>query len=100
MGKSPARADAHPLAHAVVPILLLAVVWGCNWPVLKIGVSEVAPLTFRAITIPFAAAGMFLVARLTGDAISIPREWWWRVIVLSFFNVAGWNAVVLFGVQQ
>ena len=93
-------AQRHPLAHAFVPIAILALGWGCTWPVLKIGVSEVAPLTFRAITIPFAAAGMFLVARLTGDAIGIPRDWWWRVLVLSFFNVAGWNAVVLFGVQQ
>ena len=93
-------AQRHPLAHAFVPIAILALVWGCNWPVLKIGVSEIAPLTFRAVTLPFAAAGMFLVARLTGDVIRIPREWWWRVLVLSFFNVAGWNAMVLFGVQQ
>lgn len=90
----------HPLAHTFAPIAILALVWGCNWPVLKIGVTEIAPLTFRAVTLPFAAAGMFLVARLAGDAIAVPRAWWWRVAVLAFFNVAGWNAVGLFGVQQ
>lgn len=90
----------HPLAHAFVPIAILALVWGINWPVLKLGVTDVAPLTFRAVTLPFAAIGMLLVARASGDAITVPREWWWRVGVLSFFNIAGWNAVVLFGVQQ
>ena len=100
MGKSPARADAHPLAHAVVPILLLAVVWGCNWPVLKIGVAEVAPLTFRAITLPVAALGMFLVTRWSGESIRIPRAWWGRLATLAFLNIAGWNGFVLFGVQQ
>ncbi len=100
MGKSPARADAHPLAHAIVPILLLAVVWGCNWPVLKIGVTEVAPLTFRALTLPVAALGMFLVTRWSGESIRIPRAWWGRLATLAFLNIAGWNGFVLFGVQQ
>lgn len=93
-------ASRHPLAHAFAPIALLALVWGCNWPTLKIGVSEISPLTFRALTIPFAAAGMFLVARASGDSLRVPEGWWWRVIALAFFNVAGWNAVLLFGVQQ
>ena len=30
----------------------------------------------------------------------MPREWWRRVVVLAFFNIAGWNGFVLFGVQQ
>jgi drug/metabolite transporter (DMT)-like permease len=83
-----------------VPIAILTLVWGCNWPVLKIGVSEVAPLTFRSLTLPFAALGMLLVARLSGDSLAVPREWWGRVAALALLNIAGWNAFVLFGVQQ
>jgi len=90
----------HPLAHAFVPMAILTLVWGCNWPILKMGVAELAPLTFRALTLPFAAAGMLLVAKLSGDRVGVPREWWWRVAVLAFFNIAGWNGFVLFGVQQ
>jgi drug/metabolite transporter (DMT)-like permease len=93
-------AARHPLAHAFLPIAILTLVWGCNWPVLKMGVSELAPLTFRALTLPFAACGMLLVAKLAGDSIAIPRQWWWRVAVLAFFNIAGWNALVIFGIQQ
>ncbi len=93
-------AARHPMAHAIVPIAVLTLVWGCNWPILKLGIAELAPLTFRALTLPFAALGMLLVARLSGDSIAIPREWWSRVAVLAFFNIAGWNGFVLFGVQQ
>src|SRR4029450_4910740 len=64
------------------------------------GVAEIAPLTFRALTLPFAAIGMLAVARASGDSIRVPREWWWRLAVLAFFNIAGWNGFVLFGVQQ
>ncbi len=90
---------AHPLAHAFLPIAVLTLVWGCNWPVLKMGVAELAPLTFRAMTLPLAALGLLLIASRSGDSIRIPREWWPRVAVLAMFNIAGWNGFVLFGVQ-
>ena len=86
--------------RAALPILVLTLVWGCNWPVLKMGVAELAPLTFRAITLPFAAMGLLLVTRLSGDSVRIPRELWPRVGALALFNIAGWNGFVLFGVQQ
>jgi hypothetical protein len=89
-----------PLARSLVPIAVLTLVWGCNWPILKLGVTELAPLTFRAITLPFAAIGLLLVARFCGDAIRVPRAWWGRVATLAIFNIAAWNGFILFGVQQ
>ena len=91
-GQSPTR--------SLAPIAVLTLVWGCNWPILKIGVTDLAPLTFRALTLPFAAIGLLMVARLSGDGIRIPREWWSRVGALALLNIAGWNGFVLFGVQQ
>ena len=32
---------------SLLPVAVLTLVWGCNWPVLKLGVTEIAPLTFR-----------------------------------------------------
>jgi drug/metabolite transporter (DMT)-like permease len=100
MGNSTSQTAPHPLAQALLPIVLLTVVWGCNWPVLKIGVTEIAPLTFRTMTLPFAALGMFLVTHWGGESIRIPRAWWGKVATLAFLNIAGWNGFVLFGVQQ
>ena len=89
-----------PLARSLVPIAVLTLVWGCNWPILKMGVTELAPLTFRAITLPLAAIGLLLVAHFSGDSIRIPRAWWRRVATLALFNIAAWNGFILFGVQQ
>ncbi|HET8877307.1 MAG TPA: hypothetical protein VFO53_13325, partial [Casimicrobiaceae bacterium] len=55
-------------AARVALILILTLVWGCNWPVLKMGVTELAPLTFRGLTLPLAAVGMLLVAHMSGDS--------------------------------
>ncbi len=94
--------DAHTAltTRALLPVVVLALVWGCNWPVLKMGVSEIAPLSFRSLTLPFAALGLLLVAKLSGDSIGIPRGLRGRVVALALCNISGWNALVLFGVQQ
>ena len=90
-----ARAETPSPAHvgrsAVLPILVLTLVWGCNWPVFKLGLAELSPLTFRALTLPLAALGMFLASRWSGESIRIPRAWWGRVALLALFNIGGWN---------
>jgi drug/metabolite transporter (DMT)-like permease len=81
-------------------VLILTLVWGCNWPVLKLGVTALAPLTFRTWTLPFAALGLLLISKVSGDSMRIPRALWPRVAVLALFNIAGWNGLIVFGVQQ
>ena len=97
--RSPTAQHAVP-ASSLVLVAILTLVWGCNWPVLKVGVTELAPLTFRATTLPFAALGLLLIAKLSGDSVRIPRAWWGRVAALALFNIAGWSALVVFGIQQ
>ncbi|HEV7413229.1 MAG TPA: DMT family transporter [Casimicrobiaceae bacterium] len=94
------RAARRVPASGLFLVAILTLVWGCNWPVLKLGVTELAPLTFRGATLPFAAIGLLLAARLSGDSIRIPREHWGKVLALALFNIAAWNGLILFGVQQ
>ena len=97
---SPATAQHATPVSGLLLVGILALVWGCNWPVLKIGVTELPPLTFRAATLPFAAMGLLIIAKVSGDSIAIPRALWGRVALLALFNIAAWNAFILFGVQQ
>ena len=81
-------------------MVILALVWGCNWPVIKYGVTELRPLTFRAATLVFAAMGLLVVSKLSGESIRIPRALWVKVIALSVVNIVGWNALIVYGIQQ
>jgi drug/metabolite transporter (DMT)-like permease len=87
-------------AASLAVVAVMALVWGCNWPMLKIGVSEMQPLTFRLYNLPFIGLGMLLIARLQGDGLAIPRALWPRVLLMALFNITAWNGFVLFGVQQ
>lgn len=97
---TPSAASSHVRVRSLLPVVVLTLVWGCNWPVLKMGVSELPPLSFRAFTLVFAALGMLAVARLSGDPIVIPRPLWGKVAALALFNIVGWNSLMVFGVQQ
>ena len=80
-------APAHVSAGALVPVAVITLVWGCNWPILKMGVTELAPLTFRALTLPFAAIGLLAIGWIAGESIRIPRRMWGKVALLALFNI-------------
>ncbi|GIK87435.1 MAG: DMT family transporter [Burkholderiales bacterium] len=86
--------------RALVPVAVLALVWGLNWPILKLGVTELPPLTFRGYTLAVAGLGLLAIARASGESIRVPRALWPLVVLLALFNITGWNGLVLFGVQQ
>ena len=88
------------VGRSLVPVAVLALVWGSNWPILKLGVAELAPLTFRALTLPFAGLGLLAFAKASGESIRIPRAMWPTVALLALFNITGWNGLVLFGVRE
>jgi drug/metabolite transporter (DMT)-like permease len=96
----PAPAQRAVPVSSFMLIGILALVWGCNWPVLKIGVTELAPLTFRAASLPFAGIGLLILAKVGGDSIAIPRALWGKVAALALFNIGAWNGLIVFGVQQ
>jgi drug/metabolite transporter (DMT)-like permease len=98
--KRDSAASRHPVARALIPMAALALVWGCNWPVLKLTLAEVPPLTFRMVTLEFAGLGLLAVARASGESIAVPRAWWPKLLALAFFNITVWNGLVLFGLKE
>jgi drug/metabolite transporter (DMT)-like permease len=94
------QSSEHSLARAMLPIAVVTLIWGSNWPIMKMAVAELAPLTFRTLTLPFAALGMFVAAAASGDNLRVPRALWGKLAALALFNIAGWNAFVLFGVRE
>jgi drug/metabolite transporter (DMT)-like permease len=89
---------AVPLS-AIGLLLLIAVLWGINWPILKVGVSEIPPFAFRTVTGFAAAAGLFLIARLAGQPLAVPRRERVGIVVVAILNMTLWNVFILFGVQ-
>ena len=84
-----------------VDSLLLAVltlIWGLNWPIMKLALTDFAPLTFRAISL-FGALLLFAaVARFQGLSLRIPRERWPEVVLLALLNIVLWMILSILGI--
>ena len=81
-------------------LVLLTLVWGLNWPVMKIGVTGFPPLTFRTLCMWMGTPllGLFLLAR--GVSFRIAREHWRELLVLSTFNMFIWHGLIIVAVQH
>ena len=86
--REPAR-NVPPLALGL--IAAISVLWGLNWPVMKLAVGELSPWTFRVICVLVSGVGLLLVAWVSGDRLTLPRRYWPSLLFVAIFNVTGWN---------
>jgi len=74
-------------------LALLALIWGYNWVVMKVGVRDCDPFTFAAIRNVLGALALFAVAALRRDPLR-PQALGWTVIFgifqTSLFGLTVW----------
>jgi drug/metabolite transporter (DMT)-like permease len=90
----------HALSRQQLVILVfLTLVWGINWPVMKMGVTAYPPITFRALSmwigLPVLAAGL-LVLKVP---FRIPRRHWKELLWLTVANMFVWHVCMILAVQ-
>jgi drug/metabolite transporter (DMT)-like permease len=82
----------------VVLVPLLALGWGSNWPVMKVVMTEMAPLHFRVLCLIAGVVGLFAIAQANRLPIRVPKGSWPRLVAIAAFNVAAWNVLAVYGV--
>ena len=93
--------DAGHLPRALwLTLTGLTLAWGFNWTAIKVALSEVPPLTFRAVCLGAGSGVLFALLRAGRQPLAVPRHQWPRLLMLSFFNMTLWNALVVFGVRM
>ena len=109
-GKKAAAAAISEPAPEVVPsrtrvipprsmalIVAVTVLWGVNWPAMKIAVTEVPPWTFRSICVVVAGLTLLGLARLSGEPVRLERRAWLPLAVVAFFGVTAWHMFSAYG---
>lgn len=80
-------------------LALLTLFWGLNWPVMKIGVQQMPPLSFRASSMIFGLPVLALMAKASGLSLRVPRRDWGELLILALTNMAIWYVLVMYGVM-
>jgi drug/metabolite transporter (DMT)-like permease len=84
----------------LVLLALVTVAWGLSWPAIKVVLTEVPPLTFRAICLVVGGAGLLALARLAGQSLHVPAHAWGRLLVIAACNIVGWNTFKIYGIAH
>ena len=85
----------------LVGLLLLTLMWGLNWPIMKLSLRELAPLHFRALTMGLGALALAACFRAQGLRLWPRGGAEWRdVLVLGLPNILGWHGLSIIGLTQ
>jgi len=77
--------------NALALLAALTLVWGTNWPLFRIALSEISVLTFRTVVLATAALVLFVILKLRGESFAVPKGKWPALIVASTMNLCIWN---------
>lgn len=83
-------------AHSLLLVPLLGLLWGFNWPAVRISLTEIAPWTLRAGGMTFAGLALVAVALARGVSLKVPAAHWPRLIVAGILSIAAFNILLAF----
>jgi drug/metabolite transporter (DMT)-like permease len=84
-------------AKARLLLVLLALVWGLSWPIMKVALDEIGVFTLRALGFSISAASLFALIHLQGRNPSIARGTaWLHIAIASMFNVIAFGLLSSF----
>jgi drug/metabolite transporter (DMT)-like permease len=77
-------------------IWLTALLWGLNWPAVKILLDGTGPWTLRAAGLGVAATLLAGFTLLSGRSLRVAREYWQPLIITALLSVAAFNICSVF----
>jgi drug/metabolite transporter (DMT)-like permease len=80
-------------------LILLTLTWGLNWPIMKFGVSDFPPLTFRAVSMWMGLPVLATALVLMRVPFRIPRANWRELMLLAATNMVVWHIFAILGVK-
>jgi drug/metabolite transporter (DMT)-like permease len=81
-------------------MILLVIIWGVNFPIIKIAFEDFSPFAFNGLR--FAAAAVLLtgILRLVEGPIRVDRADWWRLVALGLIGHAGYQTLFIAGLAR
>jgi drug/metabolite transporter (DMT)-like permease len=81
-------------------LLALTLMWGVNWPMMKLSLQQLTPLYFRGSTMFLGALCLFAYMATRGERMRPTGKELLTIAVLGVPNILGWHTLSIFGVQE
>jgi len=96
---APSTATSSLNVSGLLLLVGLTVVWGSNWPVMKIAMAEIPVWWFRAACLVCGGLGLLGLAALSGNRLLLKAHEIPPLLLTAAFAVAGWHVCSAFGVS-
>ncbi len=81
----------------ILLVTVIGLLWGLNWPAVKFLLTELPPITIRAIAFSVAAALLAIIAWVRGEALIPPARDIPAIILTGLFLIFGFNVLTAIG---
>jgi len=83
--------------RAKLMLLVLCLIWGISWPVMKIALEDIPPLSMRTMSAAFGALTLFVICLVTRRKLRITSaKAWGHVFIISLLNIVGFSLLSAF----
>jgi drug/metabolite transporter (DMT)-like permease len=86
-----------PLAYALM--VALALMWGLSWPLMKLALTEMAPLHVRAYSVGVGGTGLLLIALASGHKLRVSAYEFRCIFWVSLFSAILWGIFMAYGLR-
>ncbi len=80
-------------------LVTLCLIWGVNFSVIKVVLTEIEPLAFNAFRFPIASTTLFLLLRFRGPIPFPRRKDWARIAVLGVLGHLVYQLAFIYGLD-
>ena len=85
----------------LIGLVGITLMWGINWPMMKIALREVSPMYFRGVTMGLGAVWLLFYFRFQGLRLRPQTRREWRdIVLLGIPNMFLWHALSILGVMS
>ena len=85
------------MRQMIFMVVMIGLLWGLNWPAVKVLLTELPPVTLRAIAFTVAAVLLALISRARGEAILPNARDIPAILLTGLFLIFGFNILTAIG---
>jgi drug/metabolite transporter (DMT)-like permease len=87
-------AAGHADVGARFMLVVLCLIWGITWPIMRIALYEIPPLSMRTMTAALGSLTLYLICRFQGRSLRITTaKAWAHITVASLLNIVAFTVL-------
>lgn len=81
----------------ILLLVALTVLWGINWPAMKLALLEIPPFTFRSICLVGGGTILLTLTLASGQRLNLTARILPALLLAALFNITAWHLLTAYG---